>query len=78
VADHFGRGFATHQQGQRVHQDGLARAGFAREQVEPRAKNGNGVIDDGVVLSAQFDEHFSASLLESASNSGDPTAIRTP
>ena len=57
VADNFGRGFAAHQQGQRIDEDGFARAGFAGEQVETRAEGGDGVIDDGVVFSAQFDEH---------------------
>ncbi len=57
VADDLGGGFAAHEQGQRVDQDGFARAGFAGEQVEPGAEGGDGVIDDGVVFSAQFDEH---------------------
>ena len=57
VAHHFDRGFAAHQQSQRIDEDGFARAGFAGEQVEPRAERGDGVIDDGVVFSAQFDEH---------------------
>jgi len=41
----------------RINEDGFSRAGFAGEQVEPRAERGDGVIDDGVVFSAQFDEH---------------------
>src|SRR5271157_981182 len=49
--------FAAHQQRQRVHQDGFARAGFAREQIQPRAKDGDGVIDDSVVFRAQFHQH---------------------
>ena len=49
--------FAAHQQGQRVDKDGFARAGFAGEQVEAGAERGDGVIDDGVVFSAQLDEH---------------------
>ena len=57
VADDLDGGFAAHEQGQRVDQDGFARAGFAGEQVKPRAEVGNGVIDDGVVFSTQFDEH---------------------
>ncbi len=57
VANDFRRGLATHQQGQRVDKNRLARAGFAGEQVEARAEDGDGVIDDGVVFSAQFDEH---------------------
>ena len=57
VADHFSGGLAAHQQGQRIDEDGLAGAGFAGEQVEAGAEDGDGVIDDGVVFSAQFDEH---------------------
>ena len=57
VADQFDGGFAAHEQGQRIDQDGFARAGFAGEQVEAGAEGGDGVIDDGVVFSAQFDEH---------------------
>ncbi len=57
VADHFGRGLATHQQRQRIDKDRLACAGFSGEQVESRAECGDGVIDDGVVFGAQFDEH---------------------
>jgi hypothetical protein len=62
VAHQIGRGFAAHQQGQRVHQNGFARAGFAREQVQGGTEGSDGVIDDGVVLSAQFDKHFSSLL----------------
>ena len=57
VADHVGGGLAAHQQGQRVDQDGFAGAGFAREQIEPRAEDGDGVVDDGVILGAELDEH---------------------
>ena len=46
------RRLAAHQQRQRIDKNGLARAGFARQQVQPRAKDGNGVIDDGVVFGA--------------------------
>jgi len=35
-----------HQQSQRINEDGFSRAGFAGEQVEPRAERGDGVIDD--------------------------------
>ena len=38
VAHQIRRAFATHQQRQRVHQDGFARAGFAREQVQAGAE----------------------------------------
>ena len=61
VADDFGGGFAAHQQGQRIDEDGFACAGFAGEQVEAGAERGDGVIDDGVVFSAQFDEHADGS-----------------
>ena len=57
MAHNFRGGFAAHQQSQRVDEDGFARAGFAGQQVEPGAEDGDGVIDDGVVFSAQFDEH---------------------
>ena len=38
VADNVGRGFAAHQQGERIDEDGFARAGFAGEQVEAGAE----------------------------------------
>ncbi len=57
VAHHFHRCFAPHQQGQRIHKDRLARTGLTRQQIQPWAEHGNGVIDDGVVFSAQFDKH---------------------
>ena len=61
VANHVGRCLAAHQQSQRIDENGFARAGFACEQVEPRAEDGDGVIDDGVVLGAELDEHESRS-----------------
>ncbi len=57
VADDVGGRFAAHEEGERVHEDGFARAGFAGEEVEAGPEGGDGVIDDGVVFSAQFDEH---------------------
>ena len=57
VADDVGRGFAAHEEGERVDEDGFACAGFAGEEVEAGTERGDGVIDDGVVFSAQFDEH---------------------
>ena len=57
VADEICRAFAAHEQCQCVHQDGLACAGFAGEQIEAGAKDGYGVIDDGVVFCAEFYEH---------------------
>ena len=58
VADNFRGRLATHQEGKRIYQYGFARAGFAGEEVEAGAELGDGVIDDGVVFSAQFDEHL--------------------
>jgi len=58
VADEVGGGFAAHEEGKRVNENGFACAGFAREEVEAGAELSDGVIDDGVVLSAQFDEHL--------------------
>ncbi len=58
VSDYFRRRFAAHQQREGVDKNGFARAGFSGEEVEPGAERGNSVIDDGVVFSAQFDEHF--------------------
>ncbi len=52
VADDFHGGFAAHEQGQRIDEDGFAGAGFSGEQIEAGAKDGDGVIDDGVVFSA--------------------------
>ena len=57
VADDLGGGFAAHQQGQSIDEDGFSRAGFAGEQVQAGAEGGDGVIDDGVVFSAEFDKH---------------------
>jgi len=57
VTDHVGRGFAAHQQREGVDEDRLSRAGFAREQVKARAEDGDGVINDGIIFSAQLDEH---------------------
>ena len=57
MADQLDRAFAPHEEGERIDEDGLACAGFAGEQVESGAKGGDGVIDDGVIISAEFDEH---------------------
>src|SRR5439155_16244168 len=48
---------SPHQKRQSIDQNGLAGAGFAGEQIEPGAENGDSVIDDGVVLGSEFDEH---------------------
>jgi hypothetical protein len=57
VADHVGGGLAAHEQGECVDEDGFACTGFAGEEIEAGAEGGDGVIDDGVVFSAEFDEH---------------------
>ena len=57
VAYNFRGRLATHKQGERIYQYGFACAGFAGEEVEAGAELGDGVIDDGVIFSAQFDEH---------------------
>ncbi len=62
VADDLSRRLAAHEQCEGIDEDGFARAGFAREQVEPRPEDGDGVVDDGVVFCAQFYEHFSLGL----------------
>ncbi len=56
VSNNVGRGFATHQQRQCIYKNRFARASFARKQIQARAEGGNGVIDDGVIFSAEFDE----------------------
>ncbi len=62
VADNFRRGFATHKERERIYQYRFAGAGFSGEEVEARAELGDGVIDDGVIFSAQFDEHVGTDL----------------
>ena len=57
VADEFSRTFAAEEEGERVDEDGFAGAGFAGEEIEAGPEGGDGVIDDGVVFSAEFDEH---------------------
>ena len=57
VANHVGGGFAAHEEGKRVHENGFAGASFAGEKVQPRTERGDGMIDHGVVFSAQFDKH---------------------
>jgi hypothetical protein len=57
VADDSPEAFAAHEEGERVDEDGFACAGFAGEEIEAGAEGGDGVIDDGVVFSAEFDEH---------------------
>ena len=71
MANQLDRAFAPHEEGERIDEDGLARAGFAGEQVESGAEGGDGVIDDGVVVSAQFDEHGGFNLLKTNINKGN-------
>jgi hypothetical protein len=53
------RSFPPHQQRKSINKDRLARSSLAREQVQPRAKHSNGMVDYSVVFSAKFDEHES-------------------
>ena len=57
VTDEVGGGLAAEQKRERVNQDAFAGAGFAGQQVEPRAELGDGVVDHGVIFCAQFEEH---------------------
>ena len=57
MADHAGRGLLAHEQRERVDEDGFARAGFSRQEIEAGTKAGDGVIDDGVVLGSEFEQH---------------------
>ena len=57
VSNNFGRCLTTHEESQRIYKNGLACAGLAREQVQSRAKCGDGVINDGIVFGAQLNEH---------------------
>ena len=59
VADHIRGALAPHQKRQRIHENGFSRAGLAGKQIQAGAEYGDGVIDDRVVLGAQFDEHGS-------------------
>ena len=63
-ADNVGRSLAAEQQDEGVDEDGFACAGFACEQVEARAELGDGVVDDGVVFGAEFEEHRESLALE--------------
>ena len=57
VADDAGGGFLAHEEGEGVDEDGLACAGFAGEEIEAGTEAGDGVIDDGVVLGSEFEQH---------------------
>ena len=65
-AHHFGAALAAGEQRQRVDDDGLARAGFAREHGEPRAHLELDQIDDGEVTNLQVGQHGSLGLVEAA------------
>ncbi len=57
MANHIRRRLPAHQQGQSIDQDRLACPCFSGEQVESWAKNSDGMIDNGVILSTQLDKH---------------------
>ena len=54
---HIGGGLIAHQQSQRIHQDGLARTRLSGQQIETGTEDSNGVINDGVIFSAEFEQH---------------------
>ena len=54
---HIGGGLIAHQKRQRIHQDGLARTRLSGQQIEAGTEDSNGVINDGVVFSAEFEQH---------------------
>src|SRR5262249_27247204 len=56
-SDQFGRGSASEQETQRGHNDGLASAGFARDNVHGRTEKQGGLLNDSEVADAQFCEH---------------------
>ncbi len=58
MANDISGGLASHKKRKRINKNGFARAGFARQQVETRAEDSNGMIDNGVIFSAQLDEHI--------------------
>src|SRR5271156_5867499 len=61
---HIGGGLVAHEQRQRVDQYGLTRPGLSRQQVEARAEDSNRMINDGVVFSAEFEQHGAVSRVE--------------
>ena len=57
MTDDAGGGFLAHEEGESVDEDGFAGAGFAGEEIEAGAEAGDGVIDDGIILSSEFEQH---------------------
>ncbi len=64
VADDVAGGLATEEQGQRIHQDGLARTGLAGEQIQAGAELCDCMVDDGLVFCAQFKKHLQMRIAE--------------
>jgi hypothetical protein len=64
VADEIGRSLLAEQQGESVDEDGLARPGFAGQEVQARAEFHHHVIDDSVVFDAKLEQHGATWLLE--------------
>src|SRR3970282_391666 len=54
----------TEQQGEGVHEHGLARAGFAREDVEAGLEGERDVGDDGEIADAELRQHYLRSRSE--------------
>jgi len=56
-ANYIRRRLVAHQERERVNQNGLACASFSSQEIQPSAELNCKVINDGVILEAQFKEH---------------------
>ena len=56
-ANHVRGGAPAHRQAERVHQNGFARAGFARKQIQSGLKFQRQLVNDRVILNEDFAEH---------------------
>ncbi len=57
ATDHFGRRASAQQQPQGIDHDRLATARLARQQVQAGVKPDADLLDDGVILNDQLDQH---------------------
>ena len=63
-AHHIAGGLAPQQQHQCVDQNRLARTGLAGQQVQPRPKDGDRMVDHSVIFCAELQQHGSVSRRE--------------
>ena len=56
-ANHVGRGFIPEEQREGINQNGFSRTSFAGQQIQPRSKLHRNIVNDGVILQPQFDQH---------------------